>query len=79
MMSQPLHIGRNLYLCKPCNELGTDPMKTRGTPHCHSCNKHHGLHVDCKGNSLVPAPIDYMQLFYSTPKRDDVAVTGLIA
>jgi hypothetical protein len=72
-------IGRGSYFCEPClkDPSISDPVKSTNTPHCLTCGKHHPVHVDCKGKSIVPPPIDYMRLFYlgqNTMKDQEVGI-----
>lgn len=64
-------VGKMQWFCDAClkSKLYSDPMKSKPTPHCMKCGKHHQVHIDCNGKSIVPPPIDYMQLFYSCPNE----------
>lgn len=60
-------VGKMQWFCEDCLDKNpiSDPIKSRPTPHCTACGKHHPIHIGCKGETLVPPPIDYMQMFYS--------------
>lgn len=70
----PALIGRHTYFCGPCNDdpKVIDPVKSTGVPHCTDCGKHHPIHLDCKGQNISPPPIDYIQMFYTRVKPEEV-------
>lgn len=72
---QPTLIGRNSWFCNSCLEdpSTSDPIKSSPTPHCTICKKHHPIHRDCNGVNISPPPIDYMALFYLSPKPSDLS------
>lgn len=65
-------IGREAWICDSCVKKTpfSDPIKRSPTPHCTNCGKHHPIHIACNGSSLVPPPIEYLQLFYTFPKNE---------
>ncbi len=62
-------IGKNSYYCEACYEgMDSHPVKSRPTPHCLACGKHHGIAQNCDGSPVIKLDIPFMKLFYTNSK-----------